>query len=249
MNLGENIYRCRSQRNMSQGDLADALEVSRQSVSKWENNSAVPELDKLIKMAQLFDITLDEMVTGEEKKVAVPTPPPAPSPTTTTKEGFTGWKIVGTILLTCGLLLSIVCLIVSILKENQYGNGMRMAFLLVGLPMIVIGIVCLLVKKHTGLVCGWVLFLPLWIASFFLSTSAPLDTVQGIIMLFIYVCGIALSIGTLVQLWTGKIQVSLVTRIILTVLIALAFLVTLMGLQPPQVKHPTELQPNHSINS
>ena len=36
MNLGENIYRLRTEKNMSQGDLADALEVSRQSVSKWE---------------------------------------------------------------------------------------------------------------------------------------------------------------------------------------------------------------------
>ena len=54
MNLGESIYRLRTERNLSQGDLADALEVSRQSVSKWENNSAVPELEKLIKMAQVF---------------------------------------------------------------------------------------------------------------------------------------------------------------------------------------------------
>ena len=52
MNLGENIYRCRVNRNLSQGDLANELEVSRQSVSKWENNSAVPELDKLMELAQ-----------------------------------------------------------------------------------------------------------------------------------------------------------------------------------------------------
>ena len=45
MNLGETIYRLRTERNLSQGDLADALDVSRQSVSKWENNSAVPELE------------------------------------------------------------------------------------------------------------------------------------------------------------------------------------------------------------
>ena len=57
MNLGETIYRLRTERNLSQGDLADALDVSRQSVSKWENNSAVPELEKLIKMAQIFGIS------------------------------------------------------------------------------------------------------------------------------------------------------------------------------------------------
>ncbi len=69
MNLGENIYRLRTEKNMSQGDLADVLEVSRQSVSKWENNSAVPELEKLMKMAQIFGLTIDELVTGERKAV------------------------------------------------------------------------------------------------------------------------------------------------------------------------------------
>lgn len=62
MNLGENIYRLRTAKNMSQGELADALEVSRQSVSKWENNGAVPELDKLIKMSRIFGVTLDGLV-------------------------------------------------------------------------------------------------------------------------------------------------------------------------------------------
>ena len=64
MNLGENIYTFRTVNNMSQGGLANALEVSRQSVSKWENNSAVPELDKLVKMSKLFGVTLDELVNG-----------------------------------------------------------------------------------------------------------------------------------------------------------------------------------------
>ena len=65
MNLGENIYRLRTSRKLSQDALAEALEVSRQSVSKWENNMAVPDLDKLIKMKELFGITLDELVAEE----------------------------------------------------------------------------------------------------------------------------------------------------------------------------------------
>ena len=64
MSLGENIYQHRIARNFSQSDLAEALEVSRQSVSKWENDSAVPDLDRLIKMSRLFEITLDELVFG-----------------------------------------------------------------------------------------------------------------------------------------------------------------------------------------
>lgn len=62
MDLGNTIYRLRTEKNMSQGDLADALNVSRQSVSKWENNSAIPELDKLIKLSVLFGVSLDTLV-------------------------------------------------------------------------------------------------------------------------------------------------------------------------------------------
>ena len=62
MNLGETIYRLRTKAGMSQDALANALDVSRQSVSKWENNAAVPELDKLMKLSEIFGVTLDELV-------------------------------------------------------------------------------------------------------------------------------------------------------------------------------------------
>ena len=68
MQLGENIYKHRVAMNRSQTALAEELEVSRQSVSKWENNTAIPDLDKLIKMSQIFNITLDELVFGEKPK-------------------------------------------------------------------------------------------------------------------------------------------------------------------------------------
>ena len=70
MNLSENIYRYRDQKNWSQSELAEALDVSRQSISKWENGTSVPELDKLIKMRDLFGVTIDELVFGvaEEQK-------------------------------------------------------------------------------------------------------------------------------------------------------------------------------------
>ena len=66
MTLGENIVRLRTQKNWSQGDLADALDISRQSVSKWETDASIPELDKLLKLSELFGVTLDELVRGEE---------------------------------------------------------------------------------------------------------------------------------------------------------------------------------------
>jgi len=50
---------------VSQEELAEMLHVSRQSVSKWENNSSVPELGKLIQICELFDLSLDKLVRGQ----------------------------------------------------------------------------------------------------------------------------------------------------------------------------------------
>ena len=64
MSLGERIYKLRTEKGMSQGDLSDALEVSRQSISKWETNGSVPELDKLVKLSEIFGVSLDELVVS-----------------------------------------------------------------------------------------------------------------------------------------------------------------------------------------
>lgn len=66
MSLGERIYKLRTEKELSQGDLAEALEVSRQSISKWETNGSVPELEKIVKLSEVFGISLDALVTGKE---------------------------------------------------------------------------------------------------------------------------------------------------------------------------------------
>lgn len=55
----------RATRNMAQEQLAMLLGVSRQSVTKWEAEKSCPEMDKLIKISQLFACTLDDLVTGD----------------------------------------------------------------------------------------------------------------------------------------------------------------------------------------
>ena len=65
MTLGERITKLRNAKGISQDTLALALGVSRQSVSKWETDASVPELDKLIKISEYFEISLDELVKGK----------------------------------------------------------------------------------------------------------------------------------------------------------------------------------------
>lgn len=64
MTLGERIIKLRNSKGVSQDTLANALGVSRQSVSKWETDASVPELDKLIKLSEYFEISLDELIKG-----------------------------------------------------------------------------------------------------------------------------------------------------------------------------------------
>lgn len=66
MTLAEKILKLRTARGLSQGDLAEVLEVSRQSVSKWETGQSVPDLDKIIKLADLFGVTTDYLLRETE---------------------------------------------------------------------------------------------------------------------------------------------------------------------------------------
>ena len=59
MTLGQNIYRLRTERGLSQGDLAEALDVSRQSVSKWETGESLPDTNKLLAIGRLLGVTVD----------------------------------------------------------------------------------------------------------------------------------------------------------------------------------------------
>ena len=62
MNLGEKIYQLRTEKNLSQGDLADRLDVSRQSVSKWERGESIPDFIVLKELADLFGVSVDYML-------------------------------------------------------------------------------------------------------------------------------------------------------------------------------------------
>lgn len=62
MSLGENLQFLRKKNDITQEQLAEKLEVSRQSISKWESDSTYPEMDKLLQLCQLFHVSLDDFV-------------------------------------------------------------------------------------------------------------------------------------------------------------------------------------------
>lgn len=64
MSIGERITELRKMQNLSQGQLAESMEVSRQAVSKWENDLSAPDSMKLIRLAELLDTDIEYLSTG-----------------------------------------------------------------------------------------------------------------------------------------------------------------------------------------
>ena len=66
MTIGDRLLKLRKERNISQEELANILDVSRQTVSKWETDQSTPDFDKIIPLCNYFGITSDELLTGNQ---------------------------------------------------------------------------------------------------------------------------------------------------------------------------------------
>ena len=111
MNLSEKILALRTQLGLSQGELAEKLEVSRQSVSKWETAQSVPELDKLIRLADLFGVSVDELVReGEPPRPEAETGGAEPKLVYVERKGLRPAQILGIVLTVVGMVLMLAML-------------------------------------------------------------------------------------------------------------------------------------------
>ena len=68
MTLGEKLAKLRKEKGLSQEEVADRINVTRQTVSKWELDQSLPDFDKIIPICKLFNITSDELLTGDIDK-------------------------------------------------------------------------------------------------------------------------------------------------------------------------------------
>jgi len=73
MKLGEKITALRKQRNLSQEDLAAMMNISRQAISRWEQDENTPDIDNIVQLSEIFDVSTDYLLRGIE-------PAPAPVP-------------------------------------------------------------------------------------------------------------------------------------------------------------------------
>jgi len=149
MELGERILRLRGEKNLSQEALADALGVSRQSVSKWENGVSVPELDKLVQMSGLFGVSLDELVKGEAARPPEASAEKRAVPDNGSRAGGGTRRITGVILLCFGAAIALFLFFL--------GGGLFS--LICASPFLACGAICLTVRRRAGLWCAWAVWL------------------------------------------------------------------------------------------
>ena len=148
MKLHEKIYRLRTEKKLSQGDLAEILDVSRQSVSKWETGASIPDLDKLVKMSDLFGVTMDFLVREEIEEMDAKVSNPiehtheedekreSPQNTVIVKEAFPIRKLFGALLFVSALIFLFLAWPLSVFAA-------------------VLGVLCFVFRKHTLLWCTW----------------------------------------------------------------------------------------------
>ena len=142
--IGERIYNLRVRNNMSQDALAQALNVSRQAVSKWENKVSVPDLDKIEALSNLFHVTTDELIKGE-----IPPETNAPNEKeniiiSENDNGFSKRKvtqILGIILIVLGFVSAVLVMVLT----------WQMGIVALLLLVTVDGVILLVAQKHPWL--------------------------------------------------------------------------------------------------
>lgn len=69
MQLGNQIHQLRKLSGMTQEQLAEKLNVSRQTISKWESDTTMPDLESMVRICRIFQLSLDELVLKEEESM------------------------------------------------------------------------------------------------------------------------------------------------------------------------------------
>lgn len=149
MSIGSRIFELRMSKNLSQSALADMLDVSRQSVSKWETDSAVPDLDKLMKLCNVFEVTLDELtgrtdsMNGEPGKTEICSFPARTQ------------QVFGYIL----FVMSFSVALLLLFRGRNEGDFIIMVPVL--LALLICGMICIFLKERALYWCIWTALAPI----------------------------------------------------------------------------------------
>lgn len=164
MNMADRIQYLRKSKGISQEELADKVGVSRQAVSKWESEQSTPDVEKIILLSDLFEVTTDYLLKGIE---------PVPA-NTTDKSDARIFSLVGSVLNFIGLVTAIM-----IWKEEQTSVSVAVGLILmaVGIMTFVIG---QFIGKNKEKASFWFWTVNVWIV-ILIPISCVFNAMQGIL--------------------------------------------------------------------
>ena len=163
--IGQRISELRKNSAFSQEYVAERLNVSRQAVSKWEQDLSAPDTYNLIALAELFDVSVEYLATG---KLRDTTPPPSPPPSVPPqKSGITVRQILGLILVPLGILVGIL------------GFLFTKLLIIPSIYLTIIGILCVAVKKHFIIYLAWTLLALTFPIIFMIMPVTPATKTSG----------------------------------------------------------------------
>ena len=159
MKLGDKIIYQRKKKGMTQEELANQLDVSRQTISKWELSQSTPELSCIVKISELFNVTTDYLIKDEFPENFVPTEATKVETTNTEiinnqeiKKGLLLHQIVGIISTSLGGLFMVLGIILSSINTNWILG------ILAGFVVMIIGLELLIIKRNPTLTILWTLW-------------------------------------------------------------------------------------------
>ncbi len=200
--IGERIYDLRNRNNMSQGNLADKLDVSRQTISKWENNMCLPEAEKLLQLSEIFGVPIDYIMKGDAE--SQPTQEPVyiyvkdPESENNSKHNE---RLIKKYL---GVILAIIGVLLTILLCLSGG----WPFSICTIALVILGVLYNKNVKHPGLIVSWITYIMMLFLFPFCTAINPLMIFYPIV----YTSGYTIHL-----LWAWGIWIALAILILCTI--------------------------------
>lgn len=137
MNLGEKLIKLRKEKGLSQEEVSEILDVTRQTVSKWETNMSSPDFDKIVPICKLYNISTEELFMGTKKEGSEKS-----NKSNNSKKAFG---------IALGIFIYFISIIWIILSEETFnfneGITVSVFMLLLGVATSIIVYTCIVYKK------------------------------------------------------------------------------------------------------
>ncbi len=164
MNMADRIQYLRKRKGISQEELADKVGVSRQAVSKWESEQSTPDVEKIILLSDLFDVSTDYLLKGTEPV----------QENTTEKSDARIFSLVGSVLNFIGLVTAIM-----IWKEEQTSVSVAVGLILMGAGIMTF-VIGQFIGKNKEKALFWFWIVNIWIV-ILIPISCAFNFLQGIL--------------------------------------------------------------------